>query len=133
MTSLGVPLTHRRHAHGVVFVTGHAKPGDNDTDWAALATLAARARLTLVIYMGMTSSQHIQDQLLHGLPADTPAAIVQNVSLPTQRHAVTRLDALRATIEREQLQSPSVMVVGDVLQGLGALGSSVRADRQQLG
>ena len=133
VTSLGVPLTHRRHAHGVVFVTGHAKPGDNDTDWAALATLAARARLTLVIYMGMTSSQHIQDQLLHGLPADTPAAIVQNVSLPTQRHAVTRLDALRATIEREQLQSPSVMVVGDVLQGLGALGSSVRADRQQLG
>ena len=24
-TALGVPLTHREHAHGVVFVTGHAR------------------------------------------------------------------------------------------------------------
>ncbi|MDP3170266.1 MAG: uroporphyrinogen-III C-methyltransferase, partial [Polaromonas sp.] len=37
VTSLGVPLTHRQHAHGVVFVTGHAKPGDEGTDWRALA------------------------------------------------------------------------------------------------
>ena len=43
MTSLGVPLTHREHAHGVVFVTGHAKPGDIGTDWAALAATAAQA------------------------------------------------------------------------------------------
>ena len=37
VTSLNVPLTHREHAHGVVFVTGHAKPGDTGTDWRALA------------------------------------------------------------------------------------------------
>ncbi|MCX7258246.1 MAG: uroporphyrinogen-III C-methyltransferase, partial [Polaromonas sp.] len=52
VTSLGVPLTHREHAHGVVFVTGHAKPGDRGTDWPALAATAHSARLTLVIYMG---------------------------------------------------------------------------------
>jgi uroporphyrin-III C-methyltransferase len=121
VTSLGVPLTHRQHAHGVVFLTGHAKPGKADTDWAALASTAAQARLTLVIYMGMTDSQHIQDQLLQGLPAATPVAIIQNASRPTQRHAVTTLALLRATIERDQLQSPSVIVVGDVLQGLLAM------------
>jgi len=122
VTSLGVPLTHRQHAHGVVFLTGHAKPGKAATDWAALAATAAQARLTLVIYMGVTGSQHIQDELLQGLPAHTPVAIIRNASLPTQRHAVTTLGSLRATIEQERLQSPSVIVVGDVLQGLLAAG-----------
>ena len=133
LTSLGVPLTHRQHAHGVVFVTGHAKPGADETDWAALSATAASARLTLVIYMGMTSSQHIQDQLLQGLGADTPVAIIQNVSLPTQRHAVTTLGELRATIEREKLQSPSVIVVGDVLRGLGAVDATVAPEGQYFG
>ncbi len=124
VTSLGVPLTHRQHAHGVVFLTGHAQPGKSATNWAALAATAAQARLTLVIYMGVTGSQHIQDELLQGLPAHTPVAIIQNASLPTQRHAVTMLGLLRATIEQQQLQSPSVIVVGDVLQGLLAAGLS---------
>ena len=127
MTSLGVPLTHREHAHGVVFVTGHAKPGDAGTDWAMLANTARQAKLTLVIYMGVTGSQQIQDELLAGLAAQTPVAIIQNASLPSQRHAVTTLAKLRATIESEHLQSPSVIVVGDVLQGLLAIAGKVEA------
>ena len=124
VTSLGVPLTHRQHAHGVIFLTGHARGGNAPTDWAALATTAAQARLTLVIYMGVTGSQHIQDELLQGLPAHTPVAVIQNASLPTQRHAVTTLGSLRVTIEQQQLESPSVIVVGDVLRGLLAAGLS---------
>ncbi|MES2182955.1 MAG: uroporphyrinogen-III C-methyltransferase [Pseudomonadota bacterium] len=118
LSSLGVPLTHREHAHGVVFVTGHAKPGDTGTDWRALAATAHDARLTLVIYMGVSGAGHIQDELLCGLPPQTPVAIIQNASLPTQRHAVTTLATLHATIAAEGLQSPSVIVVGDVLKGL---------------
>jgi uroporphyrin-III C-methyltransferase len=118
VTSLNVPLTHREHAHGVVFVTGHAKPGDAGTDWAALAATAAQAKLTLVIYMGVSGVQRIQAELLQGLSADTPVAIIQNASLPTQRHAACTLGTLAATIAREQLASPSVIVVGDVLEGL---------------
>ena len=121
MTSLKVPLTHRDHAHGVVFVTGHAKPGDEGTDWALLASTAARAKLTLVIYMGVTGSEQIQAELLLGLAASTPVAIIQNASLPIQRHAIATLGTLRSTIDREGLQSPSVIVVGDVLQGLAAV------------
>ncbi|MGE0498289.1 MAG: uroporphyrinogen-III C-methyltransferase [Ramlibacter sp.] len=120
VTSLGFPLTHREHAHGVVFVTGHAKPGDDGTDWRALAATARDARLTLVIYMGVSSAQRIQDELLTGLPAATPVAIIQRATLADQRHAVTTLGQLRATIEREGLASPSVMVVGDVVQGVAA-------------
>ncbi|MDO8248850.1 MAG: uroporphyrinogen-III C-methyltransferase [Rhodoferax sp.] len=121
VTSLGVPLTHREHAHGVVFITGHAKPGDTGTDWKALAATAHSARLTLVIYMGVSGAHSIQDQLLTGLPASTPVAIIQNASLAHQRHAVCTLAELQRTITHEKLMSPSVIVVGDVLQGVLAL------------
>jgi uroporphyrin-III C-methyltransferase len=122
VSSLGVPLTHREAAHGVVFITGHAKPGSAGTDWRALAATARQARLTIVIYMGMSGAGHIQRELLHGLGADTPVAIVQSASLAHQRHAICTLGELEATIAREQLASPSVIVVGDVLQGLVAAG-----------
>jgi uroporphyrin-III C-methyltransferase len=45
---------------------------------------------------------------------------VQHASLPNQRHAVTTLGELQATIAREQLASPSVIVVGDVISGVAA-------------
>ena len=117
MSSLGAPLTHREHAHGVVFVTGHAKPGDTGTDWVQLAHTAHQAKLTLVIYMGVSSVAHIRQGLLSGLPAATPVAVVQHASLPTQRQALTTLEDLVNTVQREQLQSPSIIVVGNVVQG----------------
>jgi uroporphyrin-III C-methyltransferase len=120
LTALGVPLTHREHAHGVVFVTGHAKPGDSGTDWPALAATVRDARLTLVIYMGVSGAAHIQQQLLTGLPASTPLAIIQHATLPHQRHAVSTLGDLVATLAREQLGSPAVIVVGDVVLGIAA-------------
>jgi uroporphyrin-III C-methyltransferase len=117
-TSLGVPLTHRDHAQGVIFLTGHAQKGGSGPNWQALAATARDARLTLVIYMGVSSAGHIQADLLTGLPAETPVAIVQRASMPDQRHAVTTLGELAATIEREGLGSPSVIVVGDVVSGV---------------
>ena len=116
MTSLGAPLTHREHAHGVVFVTGHAKPGDQGTDWRQLAATARDAKLTLVIYMGVRSAETIQNELLTGLPGSTPVAIIENASLPHQRQALTQLDQLTLTLQETGLQSPSILVVGDVVK-----------------
>ena len=116
ISSLGAPLTHREHAHGVVFVTGHAKPGDSGTDWRQLAATARDAKLTLVIYMGVSGADHIQTELLTGLPADTPVAIIENASLPEQRQALTRLDRLTFTLNETGLKSPSILVVGNVVQ-----------------
>jgi uroporphyrin-III C-methyltransferase len=127
VTALNTPLTHRDYAHGVVFVTGHAKPGDTGTDWRALANMARQAKLTLVIYMGVTGSAHIQSELLHGLGADTPVAIIQNASLPQQRHATCVLADLHETIQSEGIGSPAVIVVGDVVQGLLAAEQPLRA------
>ena len=120
MTLLGAPLTHRQHAHGVVFITGHHQPGGHPTNWRQLAATARDARLTLVIYMGVKSCAYIQAELLTALPAHTPAAVIQHASLPQQRHAITTLGQLRQTIEREALASPSIIVIGDVLRGLAA-------------
>ena len=116
ISSLGAPLTHREHAHGVVFVTGHAKPGDSGTDWRQLAATARDAKLTLVIFMGVSGADNIQKELLTGLPADTPVAIIENASLPQQRQALTRLDRLTFTLNETGLKSPSILVVGDVVQ-----------------
>jgi len=121
ISSLGVSLTHREHAHGVIFLTGHPKPGHQQSDWTGLAIAAREHRLTLVIYMGVSGSLQIQQGLLEGLPAHTPVALIQNASLPTQRHAISTLNQLHATLDGEQMASPCVIVVGDVLQGLQAL------------
>jgi uroporphyrin-III C-methyltransferase len=123
-TSLGVPLTHREHAHGVVFVTGHAHPGSGAADWRALAAAAREAKLTLVIYMGVAGAARIQQELLTGLPASTPVAVVQHATLPNQRQAVTTLGTLSQTVADEELSSPAVIVVGDVISGVAALSES---------
>ena len=125
-TAIGAPLTHREHAHGVMFVTGHAKDGAAGLDWAVLGAAAAQG-LTLVIYMGVAQAATLQAGLRAALPGSTPLAVVQSASRPEQRQALTTLDGLLDTLARERLGSPAVLVVGEVLRGLAALGMPERA------
>ena len=129
VTALGVPLTHRDHAQGVVFVTGHAKTGagaqQSPIDWRGLAATAHNARLTLVIYMGVAGAAHIQRELLQGLPAATPVAVIQHATLAQQRHIASTLERLCDDMAEAGLGSPAVIVVGDVLRGLAAAGVAV--------
>jgi len=112
--ALGTALTHRDHAQGVILVTGHAKNGGPATDWQALAATAHTARLTLVIYMGVAGVRELQGALLTGLPADTPVAVVQDASLPTQRYITATLAVLADAVLAERIASPAIIVVGDV-------------------
>jgi uroporphyrin-III C-methyltransferase len=127
-TGLGVPLTHRAHAHGVIFVTGHAREGGVELDWATLGAAAAQG-LTLVIYMGVAQAERLQAGLLRTLPAHTPAAAVQHASLPQQRQVVTTLGELPATLREQGIGSPAILIVGDVLRGAAAL--ATREDEQR--
>jgi uroporphyrin-III C-methyltransferase len=115
--ALGVPLTHREHAHGVMMVTGHARGEDASLHWPTIAAAAAQG-LTLVIYMGVSTVRSLQAGLLEALPAGTPVAVVQHASLPQQRHACGTLGSLADLIEQHGLGSPAVIVVGDVLRGM---------------
>lgn len=128
ITSLGAPLTHREHAHGVVFVTGHAKSGDKGTDWRQLAATARDAKLTLVIYMGVSGAEMIQSELLTELPAETPVAIIENASLPQQRQALTQLSQLTHTLNETGMKSPSILVVGDVVKACAQIFQSSQID-----
>lgn len=114
--SLGIPVTDRRCAPGVALVTGHNGEGGQAPDWAALA----QSRLTLVIYMGVARCQDIVDALrAGGLRADLPAAVISAAHTPQQRQAITTLADLPATIRREGLASPAILVIGEVV-GLAA-------------
>ncbi len=109
----GIPLTHRDHAHSCTFVTGHLKDGSCDLDWPALA----RPRQTVVIYMGLTSLSVICKQLIaHGLGADWPAAVVANGTLAAQRVVCATLATLPEAVARENLTSPCLTIVGEVVR-----------------
>ncbi len=110
--SLGVPVTDRRHAPGVAFVTGHNQPGGHGPDWAALA----RSGLTLVVYMGVARCAQLVDELIaSGLSPDTPAAAISAACTPRQRQVVCTLGTLAGTIECERIASPAILVIGDVV------------------
>ena len=111
--AMGVPVTDRRHTRGVALVTGHTGTAEGDPDWAALA----RSGLTLVIYMGMSRLPAIVQALIEGgLGAGTPAAAISSAHTPAQRQAVCTLGGLVACVQREQLASPAIVIVGDVVQ-----------------
>jgi uroporphyrin-III C-methyltransferase len=110
--SAGIPVTDRRCTPGVALVTGHNGEGGQAPDWAALA----QSRLTLVIYMGVARCQDIVAALrVGGMRADMPAAVISAAHTPRQRQAVTTLEALAATVKREGLASPAILVIGEVV------------------
>ena len=118
--ALGAPLTHRDHAHGVIFVTGHARAGGESVHWPTLGAAAAQG-LTLVVYMGVSAIESLQAGLLQALPGSTPAAVVQHASLPQQRHVACTLATLAARVRDELIGSPAIVIVGNVLTGLASL------------
>jgi len=106
-----------------MFVTGHASreaspasgAGGAPLHWPTLAAAAAEG-ITLVIYMGIATVESLQAGLLAGLQHDTPVVVVQHASLPEQRHVVCQLGGLVAAVAREEIGSPSIIVVGDVVK-----------------
>jgi uroporphyrin-III C-methyltransferase len=108
-----IPLTHREHAQRCIFVTGHLKDGSMDLDWRSVAVPGQ----TVVVYMGLAALSMLCDGLVrHGLPGSTPAAIVQQGTLPAHRVVTATLDTLAAHALAERLASPTLVIVGDVVR-----------------
>lgn len=110
---LGIPVTDRDAAHGVAFVTGHARDGVDGPDWKQLG----RSGLTLVVYMGIANARAIAEELQKGgLVADTPAAVVQSACSAKERACVTTLGRLADAIETGGYRAPAILVIGEVVK-----------------
>jgi len=108
----GIPLTHRDFAHSVTFVTGHAQDQGPEPDWRALAMPGA----TAVFYMGLARLNHIVEKLLeHGAPATRPAGIIAQGTTANQRVITATLATIRSVSSEAGLESPALLVVGDVV------------------
>ncbi len=107
----GIPLTHRGISQGCTMVTAHGEKELN-LPWENLANL----NHTLVFYMGLSKSALISTQLqIHGMPPSTPVALIENGCRPNQRVVRGQLHELPLLAERESIQSPALIIVGDVV------------------
>ena len=113
----GIPLTHRELATSVVFVTGHLRdsaeqPLAAELNWPMLAL----PQQTVVVYMGVSNLPTISAQLQqHGMPADTPAAIIEKISRPEQRCIVGTIANLPELAQAHQIRPPALIVIGAVV------------------
>ena len=108
----GIPLTHRDHSQSVVFVTGHLQDGSVDLNWKALA----QPQQTVVFYMGLHGVPTICRELInHGMPSDTPVALIQQGTTPNQRVYTSTLQALPDRVKKEEIKPPTLIIVGTVV------------------
>jgi uroporphyrin-III C-methyltransferase/precorrin-2 dehydrogenase/sirohydrochlorin ferrochelatase len=108
----GIPLTHRDHAQSVSFVTGHAQSDGLEPDWRALA----KNGITAVFYMGLARLEHIVEELLrHGAPGSRPAGLIAQGTTAHQRVITATLASIRQVAADACMESPTLLVVGEVV------------------
>ncbi|POF90111.1 uroporphyrinogen-III C-methyltransferase [Pseudomonas putida] len=109
-TQCGIPLTLRGVSRGVTLVTAHTQD-DSELNWAGLT----QGGTTLVVYMGVARLGDIRRGLLEaGMAADTPVAMIENASLPSQRECRSTLLEMAMDATAFALRSPTVLVIGEV-------------------
>jgi uroporphyrin-III C-methyltransferase/precorrin-2 dehydrogenase/sirohydrochlorin ferrochelatase len=123
----GIPLTHRDHAHTLVFVTGHTRDGTVELNWPVLT----QPRQTVVVYMGIKALPSLCRQLIaHGLAPGTQAAVIENGTHAHQRIVTGTLTNLPERVPEHQLSGPALVVIGEVVglhQTLAWFGRTVAA------
>ena len=108
----GIPLTHRDHSQACIFVTGHLRDGSVDLNFDMLA----HANQTVVIYMGLHGVDIICRELIaHGRDRTTPAALVQQGTMPQQRVYVGDLDSLPQLVKQHKVTAPTLIIIGEVV------------------
>lgn len=111
----GIPLTDRRWASQVTFITGHEDPTkeSSSVDWKKLSQIGG----TLVSFMGVKNLPQIVKNLLQaGKSSKTPAAVIEWGTLPEQRVIVGTLSDIVNKTKSAGIESPALTVIGEVVR-----------------
>jgi uroporphyrinogen III methyltransferase/synthase len=109
----GIPVTHRGLASLVTFITGHEDPtkAESDIPWGILA----KTQGTLVFLMGVKNlAENCRRLVDGGRPPDTPAALIQSGTLPSQRTVTGTLADIATKAKEADIRPPAILVVGGV-------------------
>ncbi len=109
--SIDIPLTHRGISESFWVITGTKKDGSLSQDLKC----AMKSSATVVIYMGMKKMREISEIYESEGRGSVPAAIIQNATLPNQKHATCRVADLQKTALQHGLSNPAIIVIGDVV------------------
>lgn len=111
----GIPLTHRKVASHVTFVTGHESPAKDSSsiDWEKLAKLDG----TLVVLMGITKLKEISQTLIeYGRDPSIPAATIEKGTLADQKGVKGKLKNIAKKVRQAGIKPPGTTIIGDVVE-----------------
>lgn len=109
----GIPLTDRRLAHSVRFLSGHTREGKLDIPWSELLD----SQQTLVFYMSSQRLGKLGEGLLQaGRDPGTLVALVEQGTTPAQRVTVTNLKDLPTMATTTEITTPTLLIVGNVVR-----------------
>ncbi|MDD3795466.1 MAG: uroporphyrinogen-III C-methyltransferase [Lachnospiraceae bacterium] len=108
----GIPVTHRDFCSSVHIVTGHKRKGEPyNIDFEALV----KTKGTLVFLMGIGALEDICTGLMEaGMQPDMPAAVLQQGTTSGQKRIVATISTLKEETERQGVETPAIIVVGQV-------------------
>ena len=113
-TYAGIPVTHRDYSSSFGVATGHgAKEKENDpVKWNKMAGSVD----TIVVFMGVGAIENIISELLAGgLSPATPAALIENGCLPSQRIVTSTVGSIVEDARRENISPPALFIAGSTV------------------
>ena len=113
MASASIPATSRNTNSCILFLTGHNSNGEvpDDIDWAAVSKIPV-----VVMYMALKHLPVIIKRLiLEGKKKDEPIAIIQDATLISQKVLESKLSNVNKDIEKYNIKSPAIIILGPVV------------------
>lgn len=126
--AVSIPLTSRGVSESFWVVTGTTMTGALSSDVA----LAAQSTATVIILMGLKKLGEIMALFQSYGKGDLPVAVIQNGTLPTQKHVVGTVSSIVQLVKEEDLGSPGIIIAGDVVK-YAAVGQAVAANSLNVG